>query len=137
MDAIDTAKAESGIMKPKYLEVVGILTPPSTPAIFRKTYPFGDSFFEFTFDNSRIAAFLEISGYESLTAVAWPERIKLVKMANLMPAWPLNGSVRIVDDGIVLIKFGDYSDDQRMQICSVVLPDNQDAKYGLPEKFCP
>ncbi len=65
------------------------------------------------------------------------ERIKLVKMANLMPAWPLNGSVRIVDDGIVLIKFGDYSDDQRMQICSVVLPDNQDAKYGLPEKFCP
>ncbi len=61
MDAIDTARAESGIMKPKYLEVVGILTPPSTPAIFRKTYPFGDSFFEFTFDNSRIAAFLEIS----------------------------------------------------------------------------
>jgi hypothetical protein len=118
MEGIDNAKLKAGVLKPEYLEVVGILTRPPTDAIFRKTYPFGDSFFEFTFDISRITAFLQISGYDTLKALPWTERYKLVNIAAIMPAWPADGSVRIVNGNVVMVKFGEYSDEQRNQICS-------------------
>lgn len=62
----------------------------------------------FAWDNGnphRIIAFMKLLGYKNLVPISPEQRLKFVPIYNRMPAWPENGSVRVVD-GVTLVKLG-------------------------------
>ncbi len=101
----------------KYLVVIGYYSRPSTQ-LMPKIETFGASFFEWDQgDVWRVIMFLQTLGFNRLQALP-PERWgSMIQIANSMPNWPDNASVRIIND-TVLLKFSPYSDLQKQQICS-------------------
>ncbi|MBI5825665.1 MAG: glucosyltransferase domain-containing protein [Chloroflexi bacterium] len=135
MEKIDKAKAISGNPNPFYIDVIGDLVRPEIQPIPRRE-TFGVSFFELKGTGGqvfRISLFLQISGYQDFEALPESRRIAFVDVANKMPIWPTEGSVRVVDD-TVLIKLADYSARQKRMICSLAESDTDGTK--LPEGFC-
>jgi hypothetical protein len=128
---IEDAQTQSITQELKYIEVIGHYSRPSTNLI-PKLETFGVSFFEFGQGiPGRIASFLQIAGFERLHEVSVDRRAQLVEIAKTMPAWPDKGSVKVVED-IVLIKFGPYSDAQKMLICS----SRQSRSHLYDKSFC-
>lgn len=124
IDAIETARVEAGLQKLQYIEVVGYYARPSLPSI-PKIETFGASFFEWGFGSSaRVADFLQLMGYPVLKPLSSRDRVRLIPITEEMPIWPATGSVKIVDD-VVVIKFSPYSALQRQDICTAIQP--QDA----------
>jgi len=119
IERIESAKAEVGTTNVNYLEVVGYYSRPST-LLIPKTGTIGASFFEWDQGNIyRVVAFLRTLGYEDLVPLPVERRIKLIDLANSMPVWPEKGSVKIIED-IVLVKFGPYSYRQKLLLCQPV-----------------
>lgn len=136
MDKIDEAKSKSGILDPKYVDVIGDLSRPETQPILRRE-TFGISFFELKGTGGqiyRISFFLQISGYSPLEALPELRRIEFMDAVNRMSVWPAEGSVMVVKD-TVLIRFSDYSYRQRIQICINLETNLHNTK--LPKDFCP
>jgi hypothetical protein len=122
---IEDALNESGNLKKlKYLEMVGSYNRRPTMLIpIAET--FGASFFSWgDGDPSRVVAFLDTIGYQNLQPLPVEGRIQMVKIAEGMPIWPAQGSVKIVGD-TVLIKFGPYSSFQKSIICRGVNNTNE------------
>ncbi|WP_119302414.1 glucosyltransferase domain-containing protein [Dongia deserti] len=64
------------------------------------------SFFEWDGGNPhRIASILKILGYSNIVALDEKRRRALLPVIQQMPIWPANGSVRVVDD-VVLVRLG-------------------------------
>jgi hypothetical protein len=111
--------------KLKYMEVVGYLERPPTELI-PKAETFGASFFQIDQGSSmRLGYFLQTLGFPELEPLPLERRVQMIETANAMPAWPEKGSIAIVGDTL-LIKFGPYSDTQRLAIC---------AMQGQPQAF--
>jgi hypothetical protein len=117
IERIENAKAESNTgAEVKYMEVVGYVQWPQT-SLIPKVSTFGASFFEWDQGNtSRIVAFMKTIGYQDLLTLPSDRRIQLNIIANSMPEWPAKGSVKVVND-TVLVKFGPYSNLQKQIIC--------------------
>jgi hypothetical protein len=107
------------------LEVVGYASRPST-IVMPKIETFWTAFFECGAPG-RILAFLQTTGYYGLQPLPEKKRIQMVEYALVMPKWPQEGSVIVVNDTI-LVKFGPYSGTQKMGICS--------PKEAKSQKFC-
>lgn len=128
---IEDAQVEANTQELRYIEIIGYYSRPATNLI-PKIETFGASFFEVGQGiPGRIASFLGIAGFERLQEVSVDRRAELVEIANSMPTWPDKGSVKVVED-IVLIKFGPYSDAQKMLICS----SKQSRSHLYDKSFC-
>lgn len=87
-------------------------------AIQSKTETFGASFFEWDEGNRhRISAYLNLNGLTSIGA-SEAERVRVYEQGRTMPAWPRNGWIAVTD-GILILKFGDYSLPQKKSLCSL------------------
>lgn len=125
VERMDAARWEAG-RPAKYLEVAGFLQRPATE-LMPKFETFGASFFEWDQGSAqRIVLFLQSIGVHGYEALAVERRADMIAALQAMPAWPDPGSVRVVED-VVLIKFGPYSSMQKQSICE------QTAVAG----FCP
>lgn len=123
IDAIETARVKEDVQELHYIEVVGYYTRPSLPSI-PKIETFGASFFEWGGgDPSRVAAFLQLMGYPLLQPLPLQDRAKLIPVSAEMTIWPSTGSVKVIDD-VVVVKFGSYSALQRQDICMVIAQSN-------------
>ena len=128
---IEDAQVDANTQELRYIEIIGYYSRPATNLI-PKIETFGASFFEVGQGiPGRIASFLGIAGFERLQEVSVDRRAELVEIANSMPSWPDKGSVKVVED-IVLIKFGPYSDAQKMLICS----SKQSRSHLYDKSFC-
>jgi hypothetical protein len=129
---IEQAKEESGTGESlQYMEMIGYLDRPATE-LMPKASTFGTSFFEWDQGNtSRALAFMKTIGYQGLAPAKVEERIQLIEVSNSMPDWPGIGSVKVVGN-IVLIKFGSYSDSQKLQMCA----SEQNRAIFYNKEFC-
>jgi hypothetical protein len=128
---IEDAQVEAKTQALQSIEIIGYYSRPATKLI-PKIETFGASFFEVGQGiPDRVAAFLQIAGLERLHSVSVDRRAELVEIAKSMPTWPDKGSVKVVED-IVLIKFGPYSDAQKMLICSA----KQSRSHLYDKSFC-
>ena len=110
------ADADTGV-EIKYMEMVGYYSRPSTELI-PKIETFGASFFEWDQGSvGRVLMFLQTVGYQGLQPLPVGMRSRLIEYANNMSIWPKSGSVRVVSD-TVLVKFGEYSYNQKVAICT-------------------
>jgi hypothetical protein len=72
--------------------------------------------------------------YNEIQPLPWSRRSQLVGIADSMPVWPEKGSIKIIDD-TVLIKFGPYTDDsklsilQRSDVCTLLQDANLARRY--------
>ncbi len=115
---IDEERAQVGTSEVVYLELVGYVDRPTTPLVSR-IENIGASFFGWDGGNpSRAAAFLKTLGYKDLVGLPIERRADYVLLGESMPVWPKPGSVRIVDD-VVVIKFSDYSKTQINNLCNL------------------
>lgn len=113
-----------------YLELIGFVERPSTPLVSR-IENIGASFFGWDGGHPlRAVSFLKVLGYNSLEALPLERRIDYIQFASGMTVWPEPGSVRVVDD-VVLVKFSPYSNQQIKTLCSA--PN----AASLPISFCP
>jgi len=128
---IEDAQGEANTQEVRYIEIIGYYSRPATNLI-PKIETFGASFFEVGQGiPGRIASFLGIAGFERLQEVSVDRRAELVAIADSMPTWPDKGSIKVVED-IVLIKLGLYSDAQKMLICS----SKQSRSHLYDKSFC-
>jgi len=128
---IEDAQMESGTESLKYMEVIGWYSRPSTELI-PQIETFGASFFGWPQGTSiRAISFLETLGFPKLETLPADKRGEMVKIGNSMPIWPSKGSVKVIDD-VVLIKFAPYSPGQINEICSKV----QNKKIIQIQGFC-
>ena len=118
LERIEESKAaEEPGAQLKYLEIVGYLSYPDSD-LMPQYSTFGASFFGWDQGNpSRALYFLRTLGYEGLQPLPINQRSMMIGLAEKMPAWPAEGSVKVVGD-IVLVKFGSYSYSQKMNICA-------------------
>jgi hypothetical protein len=114
---IEEARVAAGLRDLKYLEVVGYRERPASP-LMPKADTFGASFFEWDHGHAaRIVYFFRALGYyNGAEAMPMERRGRLFEVAGAMPRWPAPGSVRI-DHDAAIVKFGDYSDHQKKDIC--------------------
>jgi hypothetical protein len=129
---IERIENQEGVSKKsiKYLEMIGYLNNPSTELIPRSE-TFGASFFDWDQGNVwRVLMFLQTLGYNDLEALPLGQRAQMVETAIAMPIWPDRGSVKVVGD-IVLVKFGPYSDIQKISICEVTESSSQLQDLGF------
>jgi hypothetical protein len=96
-------------------EFVGAHALPPSPAFPRvSSSTLGASFFEWDGGNPRrITAFMRSMGLD-LVPVSQGQRTALQPRIAAMPSWPASGSVQLLD-GIVVVKFSDYSPQQRFR----------------------
>jgi hypothetical protein len=84
----------------------------------------GASFFEWDLGNRRrMAFFMGLNGMPQLFGANY-DRLRaqgqlgaLAEMVKSMPAWPAAGSVRMFNKIIAVVKFGDYSPPQALELC--------------------
>lgn len=128
---IEEAQSETAPKELRYMEIIGYYPRPSTYLI-PQIDTVGVSFFQYAQGSVyRIVPFLQTVGYIGVEPLPIDQEPKIVAIANSMPAWPDEGSVKIIDD-IVLVKFGPYSDAQKSFICS-----NEQNKMILQDQgFC-
>lgn len=118
VERIDMARAGAPEPEVRYLEIIGYPDRPATE-LMPKLETFGASFFDWDMGNpQRAILFLQTIGYTGLQALPAERRLDMVVVADAMPVWPQAGSVRIVDEA-VLVKFGPYSYVQQQIICGV------------------
>jgi hypothetical protein len=130
IERIEAEKADSNTEDIQYLEMIGYITRPSTPLISR-IQNIGASFFGWDQGHSeRVVLFLQTIGYYGLEPLPLGKRGLVVDIAGSMPLWPNSGSVKVIDD-IVLVKFSPYSKKQILSICSL----DENAQQLL--EFCP
>lgn len=104
------AERQAGV-KASYIEVSGHWQPPATRAIAR-VETIGASFFEWGGgDLNRIRMFLSTSGAPLLKVAPPARRIEAIHASLAMPTWPMDGSVTLVGD-VVVVKFGPLSPPQ-------------------------
>jgi hypothetical protein len=94
------------LRKPQLVELFGAV---ERKPIYR--VPFGSSaggtFFHWDGGNpNRMLAYMQVTGYQNLVLVPNQRRLQLKGQFAGMPSWPAPGSVRKVDD-VVLVKLGD------------------------------
>jgi len=131
IERIEQEKLISGISNVQYFEVVGYYSRPST-ALIPKLETFGASFFEWDGGSpDRILMFMQTLGYYGLGTTPVDERVQLIEVVNAMPSWPAKGSVKIINN-VVVLKFGPYSNVQRTKMCDLINAKNL-IKY---RKFC-
>lgn len=127
---IEQEKAKAGTTDVVYLELVGFVDRPSTQLVSR-IENIGASFFGWDGGNpSRAAAFLRTLGYQGLEGLPLERRSDYVPAGESMPVWPEPGSIKIMDD-VVVIKFGPYSSTQKNDLCE------SEKTNSLPSGFCP
>jgi hypothetical protein len=127
---IEEAQVEDGSQPLKFIEIIGYYGRPSTQLI-PKIETFGASFFEWEEGSPiRISYFLQTLGFPPLEHLTVNQRAQMVSVAETMPVWPEKGSVKIVND-VVLVKFRDYSDSQKAVICST-----KESRSYLKKSFC-
>lgn len=103
--------------KLEYMEIIGYLDRSATQ-LMPKVSTFGASFFEWDLGNtSRALSFMMTIGYDELLPLPNERRAEFIQIVNEMPIWPDRNSVKIIGD-TVLVKFGDYSYYQKIQICN-------------------
>lgn len=131
IDEIQEAKEVTGIKDVRYLHIIGYIERPPTE-LMPKIETFGASFFEWDGGNvGRVILFLNTIGYNELGFLPANRQAEMLQFTESMPIWPEKGSVKIVDD-TVLVKFGPYSSSQTSQIC------NSTQNHRLiPQGFCP
>lgn len=96
------------------IEIVGKKSWQETNLLF-KSEIFGASFFEWGAGNRfRVAQFLTIQGLPTVGA-SERERVKLIPMAQKMPAYPAPGWVALEGNTIIL-KFGNYTPPQKASL---------------------
>jgi hypothetical protein len=128
---IEEAQAETGSQPLKFLEIIGYYKRPPTQLI-PKIETFGASFFEWEDgSSSRISHFLQTVGFPLLRPLPVNQQALMVSIAETMPEWPEKGSVKIVND-VVLVKFGDYSGSQKAIICGT----KESRSYLKKKNFC-
>ncbi len=128
---IENAQAQAGVEELQYMVLIGREYIPSTELV-PKIETIGISYFEFAQGNiDRVLAFLRTLGYSKLQPLPLDEQAQMVEIANSMPKWPQEGSVKVVGD-VVLVKFGDYTGYQKQAICS----SEYNRKILLAQKFC-
>lgn len=116
VNRIEVEKGDN-IQEVKYLEMIGFLEKPSTPLISR-IENIGASFFGWDEgDTKRATHFLNTLGYYELVPLPSDQRTKYVDYGKTMPDWPESGSVKVVNN-VVLVKFSDYSNKQIEEICT-------------------
>lgn len=116
---IEDEKVKSGITDIKYFEMVGYVDRPDTPLIPR-IENIGASFFGWDQGNSmRVVNFLKILGYYGVEPLELNQRTQFVKIGEEMPNWPDEGSVKVIDN-TVIVKFSPYSRTQKEEICSSI-----------------
>lgn len=97
------------------LEIIGSHSWPAT-ALQPKSETFGASFFEWDDGNRfRVADYLSLHGL-NMVAASESERLKIFEHSKTMPSWPTEGWITLLDD-IVVVKFGDYSKNQKKSLC--------------------
>ena len=128
---VDGIRADTEIPEPKYLEQIGYVDRASTPLVSR-IENIGASFFGWDqgVSSDRPAALIEILGLAELEGLPDDQRGKYVSEGVNMPVWPEPGSVKVVED-VLIVKFGPYSQTQKASICQA---GNLSA---LPSGFCP
>ncbi|MBI5293986.1 MAG: glucosyltransferase domain-containing protein [Chloroflexi bacterium] len=129
---IEEAQTQAGGRDLRYMEIVGYYDRPSTNLI-PEMETLGMSYFEIAEGNvNRILLFLQTLGYSGLEPLPLARQAQLVDLAESMPVWPDGGSVRVVDD-VVLVKFGHYSATQKRIICG----DDGNRDLLRSRGFCP
>jgi hypothetical protein len=119
IERIENAKSEENVQELKYIEIVGHPDRPGTELV-PKLETFGASFFEWEQGNpARVVLFLQTIGYTDLYALPAEQRIQMIEFANDMPVWPQKGSIKIIDN-TVLVKFGSYSYTQKLTMCKSI-----------------
>lgn len=136
IERIEVAKEESESVEKielKYMEIVGTLNLPETELLPHGlgSSTFGLSFFEWDQGNAaRILLFLKTLGYQGLQPLPSDRRSQIVEIADEMPTWPQNGSVKVVGD-TVLVKFGPYSNAQIYNICTFEVQKQNSDKFDI------
>lgn len=107
------AKPERGRYR---LEVVGVPEFKQRPA-FIKRESIGASLYVWDDGRAeRIRYLYDSMGVDWFWAAKREDRKALIKHAETMPSWPLQGSINIVND-MILVKFSDYTQGQLLEIC--------------------
>jgi len=106
--------------KPLRLELIGMRQWPQSMLTPKREH-LGASFFEWDGGNRfRVANLLTAQGMTTFGLLE-PDRAPFVAMSKEMPAWPMPGSMRVVDD-VLILKLGDYTYQQRRKLCAHVDP---------------
>ncbi|MFA6954575.1 MAG: glucosyltransferase domain-containing protein [Thermoanaerobaculia bacterium] len=82
---------------------------------FYRVEIFGTSFFEHNGGNIwRVVQYLKLMGLENVSPVGLTEIPASISRIESMPVWPDPESVALID-GVVVVKFGDITDSQRLR----------------------
>ena len=105
--------------KIKYIEIIGI--PYLHNDEFENRYDtLGSSFFEWDQGNTtRALQFMSTLGLNSLSPLPIENRQDFIEAASSMPEWPIENSVQIFED-VILVKLSPYSRTQKQVICTTM-----------------
>jgi hypothetical protein len=99
------------------LELVGWLEYPQTPIMVQREV-IGASFFKWSAgDVDRVVRLFSTMGVSRYRAATKQEKLSVIEGAKLMPSWPYDGSVDVVN-GIIVVKLRDYNPNQLMRMCA-------------------
>jgi hypothetical protein len=99
------------------LELVGWLEYPQTPIMVQREV-IGASFFKWSAgDVDRVVRLFQTMGVSNYRAANKQEKLSVIEGAKLMPSWPYEGSVDVIN-GIVVVKLRDYNPNQLMRMCA-------------------
>lgn len=103
------------------LEVVGVPEIQQRPALIKRE-SIGASLYVWDDGRAeRIRYLYDSMGVDWFWAAKREDRKALMKHVEAMPAWPLKGSVKTINN-IVVVKFGDYTSGQLLEICAAQQP---------------
>jgi hypothetical protein len=98
------------------LEIVGWSEYPETPVLVHREV-IGSSFYTWgAGDVERIVKLFKSMGVSDYRYATHAEKISVVENAKLMPPWPYEGSVDIIN-GIVVVKLSEYNPNQFLNMC--------------------
>ena len=120
---------DTGSKRPLPLEVVGQYRPRPNPEL-KQLQTIGGSFFKWGDGNiHRVIMFMHAYSLERYRAATLADRRNLISKTKSMAAWPSADSIAMID-GVVVIKFGDYSHSQIQALCG----SSKDEIEGCPNR---
>jgi hypothetical protein len=91
----------------------------------------GHSFFEWDLGNpQRIVLFMNMLGYANLTQIPGDRRPELIAELNIMPVWPNEGSVKVVQ-GVTLVRLGKEPGIVHQNLSVPFLPSGENVLFRL------
>ena len=98
------------------IELVGWVEYAETP-IFVQREVIGASFYKWAAgDVERVERLFRTMAVTNYRAATQAERLSVVEKAKLMPDWPYEGSVDVIN-GVIVIKFREYNPNQFLSMC--------------------